>query len=750
MNIWRLSSSWSQDGNYDSTILDIFWKHGVVFIRDDGKPLHSVNHADNDEEGDLIAVTDGDRIVGLAKPLTAVLDFTELKMGLRKSDAQRLSDAEADIRGFRVRFLNVSDLDDLGDQEPSRFCRINDETLKTRLKEIWTSKNCEDASKAFKIEASTKTLDKLIREKGDQDVTLYQVPVYQRPYAWGEDQIQRFLGDIIRGINKGEDMFIGTIQLSAKRLLDPRGEYYQEVIDGQQRLTTCALILKALELLSPDESFSAFTKQFTWIETRVSNGLMQKYLDQTLFENALEDSSELNIYATNLKLIKKILEEWMSKDGEENSWQYNPLELFEYLTKKLHFVVIQTEAGLSKTLQIFNTINTAGLDLNGGDLFKVRAYEYFKDYHQFDCFDDISELYEKIDRINSNKRRSVCSIQEVLNIYQTIIVGKTYDPTPDKQSGLPISTIRFAPETFFERLFDTRFGIQRWENFTSVTKLDLASRIIDLNELQWIVEECNRLDSKWYSNNLYTETFLAFNLIYNSRYSEYIHLWHVFRFAYKDHENRQKLSTEYMKALARLFTIYSIIYAKKVNEMHTYIGNLVREMFNESAENIIDKLNEKIETKRDHFYSELDSQFAWYPTPKNLLCRLLEWLAREPAQRDPSETRMIFEGSYDIEHIQSLNDIKQEEREAISKEWGDKINGLGNLMLLEYDINRSIGNKTFDLKILRYGGDEEDCSKLTVPNSISKDYQGNKIWKMEFGEKKLQNDKEQLMRFIFG
>lgn len=749
MNIWRLSSRWSEHGSYSSTILDIFWKHGVVFIYNEGHDLDSVIHADNEEGGDLIAVTDGHRIVGLAKPLTSALNFEELKLGLRQLDAEKLSGAEAGIRGFRVRFLDISDRDDLWHETQKRFCCIRDETLKSSLKEIWNSRNNNETDKAFNIDASAKTLSQLIHGRSHQNVVLYQIPVYQRPYAWGEEQLQRFVGDIIRGIRNNENMFIGTMQLSAKRPLNPgRGEYFQEVIDGQQRLSTCTLILKALQHLDPNDKVSDFTNKFTWIETRVSNGQMQKYLDETLLWDDWEKSSGLNVYSSNLKLIVEILHSWMSGDGEENSEQNTPLDFFEYLTEKLSFVVIETEAGLSKTLQIFNTINTAGLDLNGGDLFKVRSYEYFKDYHQIECFKEISEVYETIDRENAKKGRSVCAIQEVLNIYQTIIVGKTSNQS--KKAGLPIATIRFATETFFERFFDTRFGIQRWENFTSVTKLDKLKRIIDLDEIQWIIKDCNTLDNEITGQKFDEETLLAFYLIARSRYSEYAHLWHVFRFAYQDQGNNQELSANYFKGLARLFTIYSVIFSRKVNEIHSFIGNQVREMFELTPEQIVDSLYMKIDSQRDNFYSQLESQFAWYKTPKNLLCRLLEWLAREPSMQGHCEIRSIFEAAYDIEHIQSLNDIKQEEREAIVDKWGHKINGLGNLMLLEYDINRSIGNKSFNQKILRYGGGASGSSRLSVPNSIFRSYQEKKTWEVEYADKKLDNDKRLLMDFIFG
>lgn len=62
----------------------------------------------------------------------------------------------------------------------------------------------------------------------------YLIPIYQRNYAWGKDEIEALLDDI-KGSKEG--YFIGSLVVREK------GEFF-EVIDGQQRLTTLFLILK--------------------------------------------------------------------------------------------------------------------------------------------------------------------------------------------------------------------------------------------------------------------------------------------------------------------------------------------------------------------------------------------------------------------------------------------------------------------------------------------------------------------------
>ena len=57
---------------------------------------------------------------------------------------------------------------------------------------------------------------------------------------------------------------------------------------------------------------------------------------------------------------------------------------------------------------------------------------------------------------------------------------------------------------------------------------------------------------------------------------------------------------------------------------------------------------------------------------------------------DKEIEKRLFETAFDIEHIQSFKD--DENADAIWEDWGWEINGLGNLSMLEYDLNRSIRN----------------------------------------------------------
>jgi len=71
----------------------------------------------------------------------------------------------------------------------------------------------------------------------------YEIPIYQRNYAWERDEIEALVRDIHDAmIASKETYYIGTLVTFHK------GDFVFEVIDGQQRLTTIYLIIRALGL----------------------------------------------------------------------------------------------------------------------------------------------------------------------------------------------------------------------------------------------------------------------------------------------------------------------------------------------------------------------------------------------------------------------------------------------------------------------------------------------------------------------
>ena len=79
---------------------------------------------------------------------------------------------------------------------------------------------------------------------------LFKIPVYQRNYDWSISNCNRLLDDIKKIIDTGEKHFLGTFVYMPIGGGFSLKEY--TIIDGQQRLTTMMILLKALADSSKD------------------------------------------------------------------------------------------------------------------------------------------------------------------------------------------------------------------------------------------------------------------------------------------------------------------------------------------------------------------------------------------------------------------------------------------------------------------------------------------------------------------
>ena len=94
-----------------------------------------------------------------------------------------------------------------------------------------------------------KDLRKILEECSIKDIyfsnrgasILYKIPIYQRNYAWEREEINALIKDVYDSLEKSV-YYIGTL------VTYKRDENVFEVIDGQQRLTTIYIILKALDI----------------------------------------------------------------------------------------------------------------------------------------------------------------------------------------------------------------------------------------------------------------------------------------------------------------------------------------------------------------------------------------------------------------------------------------------------------------------------------------------------------------------
>lgn len=526
------------------------------------------------------------------------------------------------------------------------------------------------------------------------------------------------------GLSSPEQIFYGTMQFSKEKNNE------QEVIDGQQRLSTLLLLLFILKKMFPEEP-ELQNMEFLWLSTRVNSGKEQEYLEKILLQEFKYVKKGSNPYQINATLIKNLIEEQI-QDKE-----FNQSKFINHILSNLYFAVIETEAGLSKTLQIFNSINTLGLDLNGANVFKIRIYEYLRDIKKQDetIFENIDKLYRKI-KDNNEKFEQEISIDEILQIYQYIIIAKC---------KLPRTLYTYGTDTFFEQLFDSVLNTNTWEHFKKNTRrLNLS-----LETLEQIIN----IRYEWAKSSYETvEDGCAENLIAYSRYSRHLILIFIFLFAFKGQKDYFHNLMQFLHKLSKLYTIYSIRFQKKIGEIDTFTYDLIEKILNANYEKVMSFLTEKIGKLNDHkgwydLEEILNGNIVYNNKLKNIICRLSAMLHEDYKSKKEEKINEIndniFNGNVyiDIEHIQSYLDKNLKEREKILNEWGDDINSIGNLMILEYDINRSLQNKDYNIKKTKY--------KESVFQVVQDQIINYKSWTLKDCKKRKKEEVQKILSYLF-
>ncbi|MFL0147944.1 DUF262 domain-containing HNH endonuclease family protein [Tenacibaculum maritimum] len=547
----------------------------------------------------------------------------------------------------------------------------------------------------FEISAFTATLTEIQKENNIHiiDNGKWVIPVYQRNYSWGEEQLSRFIRDLKSGFD-GEDkesvpMFIGTMQFSE----DKGG--FREVIDGQQRLTTFLLLIDCLnDYINDNEQLRT-----DWLDTEVNRGIARSNLHEALKSDyeSLTILEKHSPYAKARRIIADIFNEWHLKVENDGVLQFDRFR--QYISTQIYFVCIETKASLSKTLQIFESINATGMDLNAGDLFKVNFYEYLSTVKGKDksVFDEISEIYAQIDISNKTSENGhITDINDILNIYRYILISKY---------NLPNSLYFIGTGLFYERLFDNVLNNVKSEGFVTIRK-DIE---LSLEDLKTIL----KYRINWHSSiGITAEEDCAYYFISWSRYQRYWMSIIILQFVYEDAVTAN-LQNQFMIKLSKILWLYSVSYAKSINECHRFIRNLYKEMFSGSTiHQILERIEEKIllfkndPEKANRLNNKLNQPITDNHTHKNLICRLSAMLDEQYKSENTDEIKSIvtnlFKTPIDIEHIQSFHDFEEDKRQEIWNIWGDEINSIGNLVVLDSETNRSIGNNPFTTKLESY------------------------------------------------
>lgn len=174
----------------------------------------------------------------------------------------------------------------------------------------------------------------------------YEVPIYQRNYAWEDDEISALIQDVYDAFLHGKNTyFIGTLVSYHK------GDQVYEVIDGQQRLTTINLVLSALDINRKNK--------LTYRARKKSNETIKNI---PLFENEEKDNGIISGYGFAKNAIKKII-------PAEDLESYK-----KYFQNNVHIIHYNVPQDIDLN-HYFEIMNSRGEQLEKHEIIKARLIE---------------------------------------------------------------------------------------------------------------------------------------------------------------------------------------------------------------------------------------------------------------------------------------------------------------------------------------------------------------------------------------
>ncbi|WRG27459.1 DUF262 domain-containing protein [Helicobacter pylori] len=200
--------------------------------------------------------------------------------------------------------------------------------------------------------------------------TIFSIPVYQRNYTWKEENCEKLLQDIIKISQNKKTHFMGSITYILHHIDDEKSlRQLQEfvIIDGQQRITTIMLLLKAIETKIPNEEIKEEIDgllNLSGQKLRLKPIKSDKEAFDLVMQNRSHELQGKSHIRDNYRFFTKELENYLSKG-------YRIEEIYGAFLR-LKIVAVGLELGEDDPQVVFESINATGVQLKGLDL--IRNY----------------------------------------------------------------------------------------------------------------------------------------------------------------------------------------------------------------------------------------------------------------------------------------------------------------------------------------------------------------------------------------
>lgn len=541
----------------------------------------------------------------------------------------------------------------------------------------------------------------------DED-TVFVIPEYQRAYSWMTDNCDKLWQDILDYSEAGskDNYFFGTVIVNCQD-----NDTRLALIDGQQRTTTFYLLLKAL-LMRINERIQRMTDDEDSIQLRRGLRGKRRSLMQILYkakEDDIPDEPDEKIDASicrNVELLENLSINERYKDDFNRIIMAASYEEAERSTTKIpykqkdnkftnffrNFRFFYNEAGLLSDSQInsiadkiisrceiieikswkvdqaitmFNSLNSDGLPLYDSDIISAKLYASAESQNLSSSFGRAWEdLKEQVDELSG---LGICDLDSIL--MQQMYYEKAARREIIGESGSPNVTMP---------------GLRRY--FTEINK-DILSHPVEL------CSDMNNIARIWKKASEYpsVQVLSRFNESFRFFLATYFH-------RFRADDVTEKDVAPLADAMIRLFAILELVDAGySSRNFKTFLFSELERLADSSipVTEIIRDFSDHIEkTWKKEDIKDLITDYS-----RNSLVFLNEYLVA-------AEAGIPFSigTKYDIEHIlpysgSNIQVIRADAGIATDDEFYGTVNKLGNKILLEQKINRSIGNEWFRTKV---------------------------------------------------
>ena len=507
----------------------------------------------------------------------------------------------------------------------------------------------------------------------------YIIPDYQRPYAWDEDSCQTLWDDIFSfaipdndatKFDGNDEYFLGSI------VTFENDKKQQEVIDGQQRLTTFMLLLRAFYdrfTKMQDQGSKDFSERIAsciWktdemgkpdkdhlkIDSVVATDKdKEEFL--SILRTGIVTNDQTSRYANNFRFFLKKVDEFI------NSFPTFAKNLPARILNNCILMPIEAESQ-DTALRIFSTLNDRGLPLSDSDIFKAQFYQYYKQKSEDDR-DEFIKDWKKLEETCEKIFHPITGtpMDDLFTRYMYFIRAKR-----DNNKSSTTESLR----RFYER-----------DKYSVLKQDDTFENLKDLAQFWEDITDQNR---ERFSEEVLKKLFIL-NYAPNSMWNYFISVYYL-----ANRTEDGKLDDEDFK----MFLDRTIAFIWGYAIMHPGVNALRTPIFAEML-NIVN-LNEVTFSDFKFDKEQTRSAILIYdfkngrPITKSMLA-LRMMLNKEQSYPKLSQ-------QFDIEHIYPRK--RQENEKGLSN--NRQIDLLGNKSLLEKRINIRASDYRFEDKIKYYQG----------------------------------------------